>query len=394
MDLIRPVTADHVMFDECVAAFRPVDSNVKVTSDNLNGHLFLDFMLKQPIEASGIQIGPSREFRLSGPYSAFVSEVQIPSLAPHPHHPFMSHLAVIALGSIVSFILGRPVKAPRSNYEMPDTLPFQFPILIAGPGAHDTQIAQGNLEKIISELRSMIQLLLILPYPTYVEAMRSIRLVNLAHINKRDDFALAYYLLISAIEPIAVKAIKKESVARTYDLLPTWKSLSRGNKDLRKLFNEFKQLVGNNKYLSLRFAEFVMRYCGRDQWAQLDHPLQNTLAYSAQLRQENIDFSWVIEKRWWEVYPEQLNDDKIREILRQAYEHRSKFTHEGKSPPHQDPSAHTRFFQTITSINHDNNTGKAEYSEVIVPEFRFMSFIAKRSIMNYFTEIAQAENFQ
>ena len=103
----------------------------------------------------------------------------------------------------------------------------QFPIITAGTGAHNVHISSRELSDIYGGLKETIDILFDLSYKQYTLAMQSIRLVHLANMNKRDDFGLAYYLLVSSIETLSSKAIKRSKVIP--DIHPNeekWRELS------------------------------------------------------------------------------------------------------------------------------------------------------------------------
>jgi len=133
--------------------------------------------------------------------------------------------------------------------------------------------------------------------------MQSIRMIHLAHLNKRGDFALGYYLLISAIEPVATSAIKRKAVAPKHELLDQWKEFAKTNTDLKDLFDAYQQAESNNKYIGKRFVEFVMKYCPPNNWYELEHPEENSISYTSEISGDLHDWSWVTKKQWYEIYP-------------------------------------------------------------------------------------------
>ncbi|KIL38000.1 hypothetical protein SD70_29310 [Gordoniibacillus kamchatkensis] len=389
----RAVTADHVMFNECIPMFRPDNLETKTQREEQVGYLFLDFSLQQPLEFTYFSIQPTIEVRLPGAYAAFVAPVILPKWFEMHHNV---HLFSIALSAVISFVTGRPIKAPRDGYASRrqqldeytlSELAVQHPILTAGPGAHDIRLSQVTFEKISSQLKESIQLLFDLPYDLYIKTMQSIRLVHLAHLIKREDFGLGYYLLISAMEPIATSAIKRKAVAPQHTLHDQWKEIAKTNSEFEPLFKAYQQEVGKNKHIGKRFVEFVMKYCPPDQWGELEHPQENSMSYSSEIIGDAHDWSWVTKKRWYEIYPEDLTEEEIRKLLTDCYDHRSRFTHEGKNPPHRTPDSHNRFFDKETVVDYDEKTEEFQVIyEVVLPNFRLISFIAKRSILNFLRE--------
>lgn len=78
-----------------------------------------------------------------------------------------------------------------------------------------SEVRQSELEVVISGL---IGHLLRIEYKKFLVNMRIVRLVQLSLNNRRDDFGLAYYLVVSAIEAAAQAATnKKKFVQRHLD---------------------------------------------------------------------------------------------------------------------------------------------------------------------------------
>lgn len=155
------------------------------------------------------------------------------------------------MSAIISFIIGRPVKSLRDNFLPKPLLTenlFNNPELIeenlvaiglhfpVRPG-HEYLLSKEILKKQTRDLKNFIEILFKLPYDKYIEVMQSIRLIHLAHLVKKDDFGLAYYLQVSAIESIAQKAIKKEDVIKKHPLESTFKDLSRNDRFFKEIFS-------------------------------------------------------------------------------------------------------------------------------------------------------------
>ncbi|UZJ76818.1 hypothetical protein [Fictibacillus sp. KU28468] len=397
--MARAVTGDHVLFNECIPLFRPETIRVKQTENKLTGYLLLDFSLAEVLTFSHFSIYPTIEVKLPGAYSAFIAPVLLPDWFEWHQN---AHLFTIALAAVCSFVTGRPVKAPRDGYltdhkQLDDDclgeLAIQHPILTAGPGAHDIRLSQKTLRKIKILLQETIQLLFDLPYNLYTKAMQSIRLVHLAHLNKREDFGLSYYLLISAMEPMATSAIKRKVVASKNPLLDQWNEIAKTHPEFEHLLTAYKQEIGKNKLIGKRFVEFVMKYCPPVQWGELEHPRENSFSYISEISKHSNDWSSVTEKQWFEVYPEDLNEEQIRKLLSDCYNQRSRFTHEGENPPHKSPESSNRFFDKETIVDYDNKTKElCRIYEIVLPNFRPISFIAKMSIINYLREKSKVMN--
>ncbi len=384
----RAVTADHVLFNECIHKFRPEEIIMYDDEKSFTGYLLLDFNLTEIMEFENFQIEPTFEVILPGAYKGFIAPVRIPRWFERNHN---AHLFTIGLAAVFSFVTRRPVKAPRDGYmtrreeineHLLGELAVQFPVLTAGPGAHDTLISSEIIKKYYENLQETIKILFKIPYDQYERVMKSIRLTHLSHLNKRDDFGLAYYLLVSSMEPIATKAIKKNSVVFKHPKEDEWKEAAKTNKNFKELLQLYNQERGKSQYISKRFVEFIMKYCPPVEWVDLEHPKENLASYLGEVTGRKDD--WFLKKQWDEKYPEDFSEDEIRKLLKDLYDHRSKFTHEGKSPPHQSPESHYRFFDRQTIVTEKNDDFFID--EIILPNFQLVSFIANRSIRNYLQE--------
>ncbi|KIQ85204.1 hypothetical protein RT27_20350 [Bacillus sp. L_1B0_5] len=380
---MRAVTGNHIIFNECIEAFRPEKLPIKIEEKQLVGYLLLDFRLNQELDFEHFTIKPSIEVYHKGAYSSFVA----PVVLKRTHEFYSPHLFITALSAITSFIFGRPVKAPRDGYligekELDENslyeIAIQYPILTAGPGCHSTRIHKDELSELYNELKKVIAFLYDAPFEVYKKFMRSIRLVHLAFLNQREDFALGYYLLVSAIEPFLEKAIKDKEVISKHPLVEEWKSIAETNESVKELFEEYRRASSMNKYIRKRFVEFIMKYCPPSQWDKLKHPFEEISLQGAELTGEKND--WITKKQWNEIYPEDLTEEEIRDILSDAYKHRSQFTHQGKNPPHKNPNSFNRFFEKEIIIKEDIPFDRYE---LILPNFRLMGFIVKNSILNY-----------
>ncbi|MBJ7985832.1 hypothetical protein [Bacillus cereus] len=380
---MRAVTGDHILFSECIEAFRSEKLPINIEETQMVGYLLLDFRLNQELDFEHFTIKSSIEVYHGGAYSSFVA----PVVLKRTHAFYSPHLFITALSAITSFVFGRPVKAPRDEYSTKEKaldenllheISIQYPILTAGPGCHNTFIHKDELSELYNELKKVITILYDIPFKKYKEFMQSIRLVHLALLNQREDFALGYYLLVSAIEPFAKKAIKKKKVVSKHPLVKEWERIAKDNESVYELFEEYQRISSMNQYLGKRFVEFIMKYCPPNQWDKLKHHDEGRALEFAEFTGEKGD--WITKKKWYEIYPEDLTEGQIRDILSDAYRHRSQFTHEGKNPPHKYPNSSNRFFDKEEIIKEDN---PFDIYEMILPNFRLMVFIAKNSILNY-----------
>ncbi|WEA46824.1 hypothetical protein [Priestia aryabhattai] len=368
--MIRPVSGDHIMFQECIESFRPKDKSVFIQSKTeKKGSLILDFKLPYELSFSNFKIGPTIEVDFSpSPYSSFIAPVTF--LDYEESHS--SHLSIIALSSLVSFVSSRQVKAPRDSYTEDignGILAIQLPVKTSGPGYVQTSLSNEKIQRIQAELNEVIDILYQLPYKDYERLMQSIRLINLAHLNKREDFALSYYLLVSAIEGIAQMAIPKEIIKDPQE--EKWELLAQKHKEIKSLLKQYQNHRENSHQLTKRFTKFILEFCPESEWSKLEHQY-------AEMGLADGEFSWLTEKRWDEVYPEDFKRRALKEAIEDTYNYRSKFSHEGKAPPHTNPNSMDRFFETVRI--QDDKYGIVEKHVI---NHRLLSFIAKHSVLGY-----------
>ena len=383
--MARAVSADHVLFKECILNFRN-DNSLRVGKNNeesnLVGYVMLDFQLTETIDLGDFKINPTIRVDFPNAYAAFIAPVILPKWCERHN----SHLFTIALSTIISFITGRASKSTRDfylcgrqlNQDELTTLGLQFPILVAGPGSHDTILSKETTLNYIKELKTITQILFSISYDDYFIIMQSIRLVYLAHLSKRDDFALAYYLLVSSMESVAQVAIRRKSVAEKHPLEDRWNVLAKTNEEFSQILSAYKQERGKNSYLSKRFNKFIMTYCPPDKWNQLEHPEENRVSYLSEITGAD-NFSWLTKKQWYELYPEDLSSKMLEEVIANTYKYRSKFTHEGQSPPHNDPRSSNKFFDQQYEFDEDN----CKSTSLILANYRLIAFISKYSIYEY-----------
>ncbi|PKM44554.1 MAG: hypothetical protein CVV03_07625 [Firmicutes bacterium HGW-Firmicutes-8] len=98
--MVRAVTADHVMFKECIAIFRADNEHLpeeeKMNDKELTSYVLLDFELRQTWDFKDFVIKPTHQIRLPRAYSAFIAPVTLPKrLVRHN-----SHLFTIAISAI------------------------------------------------------------------------------------------------------------------------------------------------------------------------------------------------------------------------------------------------------------------------------------------------------
>lgn len=383
---MRAVIGDHILFDECIDSFRKNNDRFvfePYSDEEKISYIMTDFIIEDDIEIGDIHIYKSVEVSLPNAYSGFVSRVRLPKWVMFNSES----LFTTALSSIISFYTGRVVKSPRDNYlrnrditqEDLIMLAIQNPILIAGPGFRNVRLSKDELEKIKKDLNLLIHLLWELPINIYRNFMSSIRLSALSIYSVRSDFALGYYLMSSSIESIAQVAIKRKSKKHPYE--SKWEERSEIDHEFNMVFQAYKKERGYNKYLSERFAKFILKYCPIEEWKGLKHPMEESFKT---LYDNNFNYNWITQKRWDEIYPEDLTEDEVKKLLEETYDYRSRFTHKGENPPHKSPNdTMNRFFEVIHEYK--DNT----YKDIVLINYRLLSFINRRSIINYLEKISK-----
>ena len=117
MSAFRPVTADHILFNECIPLFHPTNplryDLAQGENTDAHGYLLLDFQLKQIWDFTHFSIKPTERVLLPDAYSAFIAQASLPTWLDTFTSRHASHLFTTALSAVVSFALGRPVKSPR-----------------------------------------------------------------------------------------------------------------------------------------------------------------------------------------------------------------------------------------------------------------------------------------
>lgn len=377
-------SGDHILFNECINAFRPnynYTPNWPSPDIESQSIILTDFNLSTPWILPDCTINPSTHIRLPGAKSAFISSVKNPKWSPH----YYSHLYGIALSAIISFSTGRTCKSTRDNRSprLDDTseLSILHPVLTGGPGFTNYSLTQSTLEKYRSETAALITKLQKIPYKHYLIAMQAIRLVHLSKINKRDDFGLAYLLIVSAIESVAKHAIPRKKVAAKHPKESEWQALASTNKDFSELLSAYKEARGLNGYLKERYTIFIKEFSPISTWESINpHRFQEMIDNLDEINPSN-DMDSVTQKKAWEKYPSDLDENEITKMLFDSYAHRSLFIHRGEQPPHSTPESNDRFFQ-----NHIIPNGDLDVTQLL-PNYNLLENIARHSITNWLNTI-------
>ncbi len=394
---MRAVTADHVMFDEAIAAFREQSATSlrsdPVASDETHAAILTDFEIKSPVDSELYQILPTVHISLPGAYCALIAPLSIRGIRGR-YEREMAHQFAIAVSTIVSFATGRSIKAPRDPYHVGQrlnadaeaVLAMGFPILQAGPGAHGLRIAPRTLDSFGRTICIVTKLLRELPTEEYVSVIRAMRFVQLAHQVVRDDFALAYYLLVSAVEIVASRAVPRKRVVERHPDEHKWSEAAKEDPILKAVLRAYREERGKSQYLRKRFVQFVLDYCPPNTWAELEHPMANLQGYLEQIGDAS-SYDHLTRRSPFEVYPEDLPEQLVSEVLNDLYKYRSKFTHEGAAPPNRNPTSYNRFFDEEFEFDEDAGTVR----RLLLPNYSLVAFIAQRSILTYAVGLASAK---
>lgn len=380
----RAVTADHVLFDECIETFRRTQENRFNYDEGASfSYILSSFELNQDWDLGVCKVGSSIKVRLQGAYSAFISKVENPKWVG-THN---SHLYGIALSSIVSFATLKPCKSTRDDYlcrrnELSESelleLALMYPILTAGPGCVQTSLSQNKQKLMGDEVSELIEKLISVDIKLYRLVMQSIRMIHLSMLVKKDDFGLAYLLVVSAIESIAQKAIKRDKVKIKHPSEKEWKLRSESDELFNSLLTEYLNARGKNEYLRERFIQFLKKFAPVSDWEKyVDHPMNDLSDYLSEISPAHNRGS-MEKKHFFETYPDDLAPDVIEKIISDSYVHRSCFIHRGEQPPHKDPSPSlNRFFQDYREFDGHRMT------ETILPNYELLLGLAKHSIINW-----------
>ncbi|MGE8149814.1 hypothetical protein ACQKP5_01005 [Pseudomonas vancouverensis] len=379
----RAVTADHILFDECIDAFRRSDKyHGPIDESSSQSFILTCFHVPDVWPLPNTNIHPSIKVSLTNNLSAFICRVDNPPWVDYGN----SHLYGIALSAIISFVTGKPCHSTRDDYlcrrlELEDQdlieLSVRHPVLVTGPGAISEDLPQVKLDEYQSAISSLISTLYSLPYKKYLELMQAIRLVHLSLLNKREDFGLSYLLLVSAIESIAQQAIKRESVKQPHEMEREWKKKAKTDPEFLALFSAYKELTGMNSYLKERYVKFITTFAPSDIWEEIiPHPMQH---HADRIRSAFPlhDPDHLTKQKFHEAYPHDLPPEMLKKVLEDSYKHRSCFIHRGEQPPHREPTSYNHFFQQTHSF--ENNTFKM----IMLPNYELLLGIAQHSISKW-----------
>jgi len=382
----RAVTADQILFEECIYAFREEEGfSNPVFSGESKSYISTSFEIKHAWDLGICTLSPTIEVDLPGPYKSYISTIENPSwvgiLNPH--------LFGIALSAIISFITHKTCNSPRDNvtYGAKELdclaiarLSLVNPILTAGPGGITTKLSQAKLDVMEKEVREFIKVLHIIEFKKYLIVMQCVRLVHLSILNKRNDFGLAYLLIVSAIESIAQIAIKRDKVKTKHPDEETWEEKVKGDSSLEKLLYSYKQARGKNSYLKERYIKFIVEYSPVANWEDyVPHPrIESIELMKKHGHISPLQEKFLLHEESSFKHPSELDSSIISTILADSYDHRSYFIHRGKQPPHRDPNpTRNRFFQEHWVFD------KIGATIEVLPNYQLLLGLSKHSVLNW-----------
>lgn len=394
--MARAVTADHILFSECMyylrRDFHQEKPRFAIQEDQKTfSCVCTTFRITKEWNLGDFSIHPSRQYDLPSCKKSLISFVSNPSWIkgePGVH----SFLFGEVLSSLISFIALVPSKSPRNTHYLDvnsldeisdkciEDVAFTLPFIMYGTGASKTRLTTDEEDQIIRELRELIEILNNVDRKLYEVGIQAIRLIHLSILTKRDDFGLGYLLLISAIEAVAQKAINEKVFKETHPKEQDWTQKAKVDESFRELLKVYKEARNKDKHLSKRFTKFILDFCPPNDWEDLVRT--------------DYDFS---PREWSNMikgteHPSCMRREEIEKILNSAYKHRSFFVHRGEQPPHQNPQAGlNKFFEVIHKFDEIpfgeiQETTSPEFITVqseVYPTYELMLGIAKHSIIRW-----------
>lgn len=375
--------SDHILFDECIDVFRPVERSTDLMKDGPGfSYIVTSFEIHKEWKLPNCTIHPSECYLISDENVAFICKVDNP-VECDAHN---AHLFGNALASIMTFATGRLCKSTRNDYSLAGIDPPEQVIMdisLANPTSTTNcsyALSDATLQKHHDDVAHIIKKLNEIHHSDYVILMQAIRLVHLSISYKKEDFGLAYLLAISAIESVAQHAIELGKERRRNPKEKLWKKLVAGNDDLIELLNSYTDARSQNKFIKERYIEFINAFAPSQEWGRITrHHMQDSDDYIL----EQTGRPPITSRRRipLEVYPEDLTAEQVERILSQSYAHRSSFIHRGKQPPHKHPNPYTRYFQTF--ISYKNGT----YNSELIPNHELIIGIALCSMRGWMNSL-------
>lgn len=386
---------NHTFFDECIEIFRPKDPSTNGQRDVRSySYLLTNFEILFPWDLPNCTVHPTTKINLPGRYSAYVSTIENPLISAFENPQNFG----TALSAIISFVTGCPCKSTRDNPAARDgsltneekiTISMYHPIRTCGANTSSRGFSSKKLEIYAKETSQLIEILLALPYKTYVVAMQAIRLVQLSHINLREDFGLAYLLIVSAIEAISQQAYKK-SKSQLDEKEAEWKRLTKisgADPEFINLFNAYKN-IRDRTPKSKTYLEFINRYAPATCWEDITpRPFDESRDYHNEIF-TSMGCEPSPEWKYYEtpphMQPSNLSSEEINKIISNSYNHRSRYVHEGAQPPHRASESREVYFES------ENSSGFfMEEKQNLLPTYTLLSSIATHSITSWLKTLTQ-----
>lgn len=385
--MARAVLSDHVLFRECMFYLRE-DLHLQTHRISTSpvrktfSCICTTFHITKTWDLGDFSINPPYEVQFPSAKKSLISFVNNPNWIINEGfvHPL---LFGEVLSCLISFITLLPVKSPRDSHSLSgmedldsisssclNDIALTLPFIWAGTGAHQSRLTVEQEDNFIEELKELIFLLKNVEEKLYSFSLEVIRLIHLSILVRRDDFGLAYLLLVSAIEAVAQKAVKRDSVKVSDPKEKEWTEIARNkgvlNEEFKELLGLYKDARGKNQYLSKRYTKFIMDFCPPQDWEDI-----------VVSRYSNFDREWN-DFMQGSKHPSVMETEEVESILNKAYNYRSRFVHSATQPPHEAPQASmNKFFEVIR--NFDSNSHELQIS----PTYELMLAIAKHSIMKW-----------
>jgi hypothetical protein len=368
------------LYDQCIEAFRPKHPE-QGFFDGPNGgdfgYILSDFEILADWDLSNCKMASTIRYEL-GRYIGLISKVHGLSAIPSNNHQFCQ-----ALASILTFSTGRLFKVPDDDFYRRSGAPFDdiamgiaMNHLLRGPGA-DELVASRFTQEFQKSSFDLIKALNAVPYGQYVEAMQAIRLAYLSRLNKREDFGLAYHLIVAAIEAIAQLAVKTSVVRVPHSKEADWEAKKGADPDFDTLLAEYKQVKSNNKLLTQKYLHFIKQHAPLSSWQGLLPAYEEVL--NERIKEfERFGASFNIVKSQWDIHPEELTEQFAYEALKDSYKYRSGFVHRGEQPPNKGQNPFARYFETM--MVKTGPDGGHSYQQKIMPSYDLLFALAQKSI--------------
>lgn len=392
---MRAVLSDKILFRECIFYLREdlYVKNQRFAIEEIEPSyscLSTTFEITKPWVFDDFTIYPSYIISLPAARRSILNFVKNPLWIKNKgfSHP---QLFGEVLGSVVSFVTLKPVKSPRDDFRgleisveiipqnLLETLAFTLPFISAGPGGFKIEIGQEKEDQYINEINDLLLILKGLNENDYLFVMEVFRLIQLSILVARDDLGLSFLLLVSAIEAVSQKAIKRKSKKHAKE--DYWKEKAKDDEDFGEILQEYKDIRGRDKFLGDRFVDFILKYTPVEKW---DEILEDDNSFGG--------LPWIKSSKLKD--PIDMTKEELSIILKNAYQHRSEFVHQGTQPPHRYNELNsTKFFEvTYTEdcpIEIQYSSNQIDFSSKYIkisPKYELMLNLAKHSILKWLNE--------